>query len=273
MAGVDDAVLRELHRAATLQERAGISIVSKDAPRADRITGSRERTKQAIERLTKDRRAVRVRRDLLALADSTGLMSATLHELVDVIAPHPYLITGGRALVYHGLTDQHFFELVALVPVPAAGFSWRREQVRYLTTAHERIWGGRPARALGEHRPRPLFASVERAVVDAIDHPRYGVSMTQAVQALRDALRRDKRLAGRLVRATDRYGSAATARRVGFLVDRVAGPAAAAPFARMIGASRTPVLLRASTTDDGPVDLDWHVRVNVDLELILEEAR
>src|ERR1700749_1506093 len=116
MARVDDRVFRELHRASALQGRAGITLVSKDATRADRATGSRERTKQAIERLIAGGRAVRVRRDLLGLADATGLIAATLPELVDVVAPRPYLITGGAALEHHELIDQHFFELVALAP-------------------------------------------------------------------------------------------------------------------------------------------------------------
>jgi predicted transcriptional regulator of viral defense system len=270
MAGVDDAVLRELHRAAILAERAGVSIVTQDAPRADRVSGSREKTMQAIERLTKDGRVVRARRDLLALADSAGLVTATLEELVDAISPRPYVITGGRALEHRGLTDQHFFELVAVTGSPASAFAWRGESVRYLKTSPDRVWGGRPLRATGAHRTRPLVATAERAVVDAIDHPRYGVSISQAVQALRRALRDDAAFVNGLARAVARARSAATARRVGFLVEQVAGEAAAAAIRPMIGSRRSPVPLRAGGSEDGPVDPTWLVQVNVDLDLVLE---
>jgi predicted transcriptional regulator of viral defense system len=271
MAGVDDAVLRELHRAATLAQRAGISIVTRDAPRADRVSGSREKTLQAIDRLAKDGRAVRARRDLLALADSAGLVTPTLEELVDAISPRPYLITGGRALEHHGLTDQHFFELVALAGNPASGFAWRGERVRYLKTSPDRVWGGRPARALGAHRTRPIIAAAERAVMDAIDHPRFGVSMSQAVGALRRALQVDAAFVNRLARAVDRGGSTATARRVGFLVEQLAGEAAAAAIRPWIGERRSPVPLRAGGSEDGPIDPVWLVQVNVDLDLVMEQ--
>jgi predicted transcriptional regulator of viral defense system len=272
MAGVDDAVFRELHRAAILAERAGVSIVSQDAPRADRVSGSRQKTLQAIERLTKDGRAVRARRDLLALADSAGLVTATLEELVDAISPRPYLITGGRALEHRGLTDQHFFELVALSGSPASPFGWRDERVRYLKTSPDRVWGGRPVRATAAHRTRPIIATAERAVMDAIDHPRYGVSISQAVQALCRALRVDSAFAKALARAVARARSVATARRIGFLLEQVAGEEAAAAIRPMIGNRRSPVPLRAGGKEHGPVDPAWLVQVNVDLDLIFEQA-
>lgn len=270
MAGIDDQVLRELHRAAALEERAGISIVSKDALRVDRVTGSHDKTLQAIDRLSRDRRAVRVRRDLLALSDQTGLVTASLAELVDVIAPRPYVITGGRALAFHDLTDQHFFELVALVASSTAGFGWRGEQVHYLVTEPDRVWGGRPGPSEGPRRPRPIFASVERVLIDVLDHPRFGVSASQAVRALRDALGRDGRLLGRLAGAVERYDSASTARRVGFFVSRLLGPEPAEPFAAFVGRSRTPVALRPKGPDRGPVDPRWLVRVNLDVDSLLE---
>jgi hypothetical protein len=43
------------------------------------------------------------------LPDATGRIDVGLADLIDVVAPQPYLITGGSALEYHNLTDQHFF--------------------------------------------------------------------------------------------------------------------------------------------------------------------
>ncbi|MHB8247097.1 MAG: hypothetical protein ACYDGN_17475 [Acidimicrobiales bacterium] len=70
----------------------------------------------------------------------------------------------------------------------------------------------------------------------------------------------------RLLATVSRYSSAATARRVGLLVDRHLGTDAAAPFRELIGTSRTPVLLRSTGTTDGTVDRAWRVRVNVSTE-------
>lgn len=269
MAGTqDDVVLQELHRAAILAERAGISIVSEDAARADRITGSRGRTKRALGRLAGAGRIVPVRRGVLALPDSAGLITTTLEELIAVIAHPPYLITGGRALQYHRLTDQHFFGAVVLTARPVSKFEWRGERATFLTTASERIWGGVPTRPPGPHRVRPLIATTERALLDAVNHPRYGVSLAQAFAALQLSLKRDSRFRARLAKATRRYESASTARRIGFLVERIAGREAAEPFFELIGNSPTPVDLRTTGPREGPVDNKWKVRVNADLELL-----
>ena len=76
---------------------------------ADQHTGSHSRTKDAVWRLEKAGRVTSVRRDLLVLPDATGRIDVGLADLIDVVAPQPYLITGGSALEYHNLTDQHFF--------------------------------------------------------------------------------------------------------------------------------------------------------------------
>ena len=75
----------------------------------------------------------------------------------------------------------------------------------------------------------------ERALVDAVSHPRYGVSLSMAVGALDRAAGLDPRFLGRLVGATRRYRSPATARRIGLLVERLFGEEASAPFEGLIG--------------------------------------
>jgi predicted transcriptional regulator of viral defense system len=200
-----------------------------------------------------------VRRDLLVLPDATGRV-VDLPELIDVVAPLLYLVTGGRAFQHHDLTDQHFFTAVVLVPRRVANFSYRGEKTLFLLTEYERIWGW-------SDDERPRYATPERAIVDALSHARYGVSFQQALTAMLLVAGRDSRFMERLVVTVSRYSSAATARRVGLLVDRHFGTDAAAPFRELIGTGRTPVRLRSTGTADGPVDRTWRVRVNVSTEV------
>lgn len=257
-------MLRELHRAAVLADRPGVSVPSIDASRADAMTGAHARTTDAIRRLVADGRAVHVRRDLLVLPDATGLSRVTVPDLVDATAPQPYLITGGRALQARGLTDQHFLIVVVLAPSPVAEFAYRGERARFLITAARRIWGW-------ADEPGPRIARPERALMDAFSHPRYGVSFSQALGALQLAAR-EQGFLGALASAAARYGSGSACRRVGFVVERLYGPAAAEPFVRLIGSSLAPTPLRPRGPHGGPVDRRWRVVVNADVEAAAERV-
>jgi len=257
---VEDRVLVELHRAATLAGRPGVAVPSVDLDTFASQSGNRGYALKAVARLVRSGRVIAVRKDLLVLPDATGRVIVGLPELIDVVAPLPYLITGGWALQHHELTDQHFFMAVVLVPSSVTNFTYRAETTEFLLTDHQRIWGW-----TDDERPR--YATPERAIVDALSHARYRVSFQQALTAMLRAARKDSRFMERLVVTVSRYSSAATARRVGLLVDRHFGTDAAAPFRELIGTSRTPVRLRSTGTADGPVDRAWRVRVNVSTEV------
>lgn len=270
MPSIDDLALRELHRASILAGRAGISVLAQDGDRADAVTGSRRHTYFVLRRLELDGRVVAARRGLFALADADGLIRATLPELIDVVVgDKPYVISGGRALEQLELSDQHFYTAVALVPSAVSPFAYRSERATFAITAPERIWGGERVPP-NDRRARPRFALAERAILDSLNHPRFGVSLGQAARALRVAMEREPGFAGRLANATARYDSTSAARRAGLLVQRIAGDAAAQPFRELIGAHPAPTLLRPRGPAAGPVDRAWRVRVNVDLDLLAE---
>jgi predicted transcriptional regulator of viral defense system len=233
-------------------------VPSLDLDVADRQTGHRAYTNKALSRLVRAGRILAVRKDLIVLPDAKGRVAVDLPALVDVIAPEPYLITGGRALQHHHLTDQHFFSVVVM-PARTTGFSYRGETAVFLTTKPARIWGWQE----GE---RPRIANPERAIIDALSHPRYGVSFPQALDALLLSVKRDPVFIERLAESVRRHDSFATARRAGLLVDRLFGADAAIPFRELIGNSRTPVLLRSTGAADGRVGSEWRVVVNVTTE-------
>ncbi|HWF17133.1 MAG TPA: hypothetical protein VG244_13190 [Acidimicrobiales bacterium] len=250
---LEDQILVDLHRAAALASRPGIAVPSRDLEATSREIG-RQGTKDAVSRLVRAGRVQSVRRDLVILPDATGRMTVGLPELIKVVVPSHHLITGGRALEEHRLTNQHFFSIVVLVPNPVSGFIYRGQKAVFLTTPEERIWGWQ--------EDGPHFAVPERAIVDAVSHPRYGVSLPMATEALTSASLRDPDFLERLASAARRYGSTATARRLGLLVTRLFGRDAAEPFHELIGESRTPVPLRPGGQSKGEFDHEWRVILN-----------
>lgn len=262
---IEDRVLRDLHRAAVDAGRRGIAVPSVDL---DAVSGSVDRhaAEQAIQRLLRSGRVVRVRRDLLVLPEPTGQLGVDLVNLIDAVAPQPYVITGGRALAHFDLTDQHFFGVTVLVGRELAKLRYRGQAATFFTTHPANIWGWEP-------ETRPHYALPERAVVDVLNHPRYGVSLTQALDAVVLAAQRDPAFLDRLHAAVMRHsagarghGSRAAARRVGLVVERLFGTDVAAPYRDLIGQNRAPVLLRAGGPKSGPVDKTWRVVVNAVVE-------
>jgi predicted transcriptional regulator of viral defense system len=263
---IEDQVLRELHRAALEAGRRGIGIPSVDLDAVARRTGDRAAAEQALKRLVQAQRVVRVRRDLLVLPDPTGLLSVEMADLIDGIALRPYLITGGGALEHFDLTGQHFFGLAVLVPSEVTKLRFRGQTATFFKTDPTNIWGW-------DAEARPRYALPERALVDALNHPRYGVSLNQAADALLRAASRDPEFLDRLLAAVQRYrsgsrghSSRSSARRVGFVVEQLFGPGAAAPYRDLVGSNRAAVLLRPGGSSSGPVDSSWRLVVNAVLE-------
>jgi predicted transcriptional regulator of viral defense system len=174
------------------------------------------------------------------------------------VAPQPYLITGGAALEHHDLTDQHFYSFAVLTPSRVTPIQYRTERAVFLPTEPKYIWGG---------KGRPHFATSDRVLLDVLNSPRYSVPFSVAVSALNLAIRREQKFLRRLLASARRFQSDAAARRVGLLVEELAGPELAAPFRELIGGSRTPVLLRRGGQTEGPVNSAWRVIVNASIEL------
>ena len=178
-----------------------------------RLRAAGRRSQEALGRLARKGQLTAVRKDLLVLPDVTGRVTAGLDQLIDAVAPEPYLITGGRALEHHRLTDQHYFSIPVSAPsrdhahVPG-------ERAVFLATSPEAHLG------LGGRRAS-RYATPERVIVDVVDSPRYSVAFSQVVSALNLAVRRDPELLERLVEVLGRLRQLPPARRVGLLVDRL----------------------------------------------------
>lgn len=256
---LDDRVLREMYGRALDAGRPSVCIPSADLEFLSEVAGGRWPAQSAIQRLVRSERIVRVRRDLLILPDVTGRLKIDLPELIDIVAPRPHLITAGRALEHHDLTDQHFFGVVVLTPRELEPLSFRGQSARFAKTNLKNIWGWVDA-------PGPRYALPERAIVDSVNHPRYGVALSLAVDALLTAAERDSDFLPRLLDTVRHFESPAVARRVGYLVHRFVSAEAAIPFRELIGQNRAPVLLRPAGRQMGELDRLWRVLVNTEVQ-------
>lgn len=236
-------------------------VVEDDLEAIDTLTGSREASFAVLRRLAQIGQLERVRRGTYVMRDETGVLRVDLPALIDAVTPAPYLITAGRALAAHDLSDQHFRTAVVLVSSLRRNFEWRGDQVRYVVAERDRLWGA--------SRRGPQVATPERAILDSLSHPRWGVTFAQSVEALDLALARWPRFPARLATAAERYRHAATARRLGFLVEQFAGPDAADPFQALLGTSRAATPLDPSGGAEGTYNARWRLRVNRDVDDLL----
>lgn len=177
------------------------------------------------------------------------------------MTPRPYLITAGRALAEFGLSDQHFFHVIVLTSHRLSDWSWQGDEVRYALVAPGRIWGLSTPDG-------PRVALPERAILDCLANPRWGVGLAQTAEALDRAVR-DCTSPERLAQTAERYGSAAAARRLGYLLELLHGPDAGSPLLPLRGRSHARVLLSSSTPNRGPSNPRWGLRINVDPDALL----
>ena len=249
-----------LNRRVVSAQRYPVVRLDEDMEALDAATGSPRRSRDALRQLRRDGRLRRVRRGIYLLVAPTGSTDVRVLPLIDAVTPRPYLITAGRALAELGLSDQHFFRVIALTSHRLNDWAWQGDEVRYAFVDPERIWGQAP--------DGPSIALPERAILDCLANPRWGVSVPQAAEAVDRAVP-DRVSPERLAQAAERYGSAAAARRLGFLLELLHGPDAAEPLLSLRGRSHAHVLLSPSAPARGPTDPRWKLRVNVDPDALV----
>jgi predicted transcriptional regulator of viral defense system len=250
-----------LNRRAIDAGRHPVVRLDEDMKALDVATGSRRRSQDALRQLTRDGRMRRVRRGVYLLVAPTGSTDVRVMSLIDAVTPRPYLITAGRALAEFDLSDQHFFHVVVLTSHRLGDWSWQGDEVRYALVAPERIWG---VSILNGSQ----IALPARAFLDCLANPRWGVTPAQTAEALDRAVP-DRTSPAHLGQAAERYGNAAVARRLGYLLELLHGPDAAAPLLPLRGRSHAHVLLAPSASDQGPTSPRWGLRVNVDPDALL----
>lgn len=259
--------MAQLARAAHLAGTPGVAILDRDLKSLDDLTGNRQRSHAMVNGLEDAGRLRRVRRGAYVLVGQDGTVRVGLLELIAAITPKPYLVTAGRALQFHELTDQHFRQAIVMIATQLRPWTWRGEEVHYVRVGADHL-RTTPTRT---RRARARIASPERAILDSLGHPRWGVTLPQVVRAMDLALRRHGDFADRLAAEASALDNAALARRTGFLVSRLAGPEAARPFRLLLGRSKAITPLRPGGPVDGPVDGTWRIRDNVGIQLLMND--
>jgi predicted transcriptional regulator of viral defense system len=263
---VEEAYVR-LSRSSRLAGRPGVAVLEADIGVLDEFTGSRTESRRLVGRLESDGRLQRVRRGAYVLVDSSGVVRVNLLDLIAALTPNPYLVTAGRALQFHELSDQHYRRVHVLAPSQQRTWSWRGDEVRYAQTEKSL------RKATRTRSTRARIALPERAIVDSITHPGWGVTLAQVVEAVDLMLGRDARFPDLLAAEVVGRDSHAAARRLGFLVARLAGEESARVFLPLLGESKAATPLLAGTGAVGPIDSVWRIRANVDVDRLLQHRR
>jgi predicted transcriptional regulator of viral defense system len=255
----------QLARAAVLAGRPGILVVEQDLGTLEDLTTARSDGHALLASLERAGRIQRVRRGAYVLVGSTGGVRAHILDLIAALTPAPYLVTGGRALQFHDLSDQHFRRVHVLVRRQVRSWGWRGDEVRYVQTDAPLRGGATRTRAT-----RARVAAPERAIADSLSHPGWGVTLAQVAEALDKLLSRVPSFPERLAIEVARSGNHSLARRLGFLVSRIAGADSARLFLPLRGESKASTPLQTGGPSEGPIDPTWRVRENVELEGLLQ---
>jgi predicted transcriptional regulator of viral defense system len=231
------------------------------------IGGDRQAAKGVLTRLKANGWLRNVRRGTYVIVDRSATARQGALELVGHVSEQPYFVTAGRALAQAGLSDQAFKRIVVVSPHEQRPWTWRGERVTYALLPDERVWGARE-QTVGS--TAVWIATPARAILDSLAYPRWGVSLSQVTEAIDRGQARDPSFVASLAKAARRYGQVALSRRLGFLVELVAGEMAAAPFAALVGNDRKPTLLQRGGLETGDLDRTWRIRVNVPPGLLLD---
>jgi predicted transcriptional regulator of viral defense system len=243
-----------------------VLILPDDADLLDEVTGGAEQTGRSVQKLIRAGWLLRVRRGTFVVRTRGGALERGALSLVGDISRHSHLVTGGAALARAGLTDQSFRRIIVLTPTLQRSWSWMGETVRYVRVRPSALWGGRTYADSGSTR----IARPTRALLDSVAHPSWGVTLSEVARGIhKGTIRLD--FVDALAADAEHFGNALASRRIGFLVERVLGAEEARPFLPLRGRSNAIVpLVPNAVSKDGPIDSTWRLRVNVDLELLLD---
>jgi predicted transcriptional regulator of viral defense system len=183
------------------------------------------------------------------------------------IAPPEHYVSFWAALSHHGLTEQlprvvH----VALRERQKAAVTFQEWTYRFVSMAERKFFGfgDQEFSALnGAARIMVPIAEPEKAIVDALDQEALAGGISEVIKALRRGVERRRLTMDRLLEYTRRFGSAAVAARLGYLLERLDVPEAAdfRPLVRRRGPP--PALSTARGDAPALFDRDWYLNVNV----------
>jgi predicted transcriptional regulator of viral defense system len=204
---------------------------------------------------------------LYEVRDARGVARSSFEKLLAArFAGTPHLVTGWWALAHASLTSQDVREVVVLTTTNRRDLAILGRRVRVAKVRPDDIWGGqRDVNGL-------VVARAERALCDCAGTRPARIPAARITEALEAYVGLTPRAAERLARAAKRTGSPVVARRLGYLLELIAGTQTAEPLHRLIGRSR-----KADALDPGdehsPIVTRWQIRTRLTEEDLLEHRR
>jgi len=180
----------------------------------------------------------------------------------------PYFFSFGTACTYHGLTDQVFSEVYLATRARRRPRFVRGKRYVFVPMAEAQFFGDSEVNALGA---RVQMATVERALLDALDRPRYAGGIGEVSGIVARASRRVSWNA--LLDCLRRFGESALVQRLGHLleINRIDVPQEVLSALRTLVSPESKITLgsRVKWGLNGPLSRSWNVIVNVPAEVLL----
>jgi predicted transcriptional regulator of viral defense system len=180
----------------------------------------------------------------------------------------PYFFSFGTACTQHGLTEQVFSEVFVVTRVRRKPQIVRGKRFVFVPVTEEKFFGFAEQQILGE----PVqMATIERALVDALDRPRYAGGIGEVSRIAARAARRVSW--DSLLDCLRRFGVSALAQRLGYLLELNGAEIPAEVLTALHGlvrpGSKVPLGPGAKWGRHGPLSRAWGVIENVPRDVLL----
>jgi predicted transcriptional regulator of viral defense system len=203
-------------------------------------------------------------RGLEGVGDSNPFVAAALE-----IGPHFY--SYGTACTHHGLTEQVFSDVYVAWRGRPKTLNVRAKRYVLIHLPEGRFFGFEEVKVLGA---TAAMATPERAVLDALDRPRYAGGIGEVSRIVRKAARRIAW--DRLLEYLKRWNESAVAQRLGYLLDLhgvVLPGNVKKPFRALVRPGAKVYLgSRSKWGIAGHLDPDWNIIENVPRDVLLERG-
>jgi predicted transcriptional regulator of viral defense system len=178
-----------------------------------------------------------------------------------------YFFSYGTACTGHGLTEQVFSEEYIVTRNRLRPREIRGKRYIFVPVPEERFFGFEDVNVLGA---TVKMATLERALVDAVDRPRYAGGIGEVSRVVARGCRRVSWTA--LLDCVRRYGESALAQRLGYLLQSSGAevPAEALTALRHLVRPGSKILLgpREKWGSRGPLSAAWNVIENVPRDVL-----
>jgi len=188
------------------------------------------------------------------------------YVIADAIAPDPHYISFWSALAYWNLTTQ----LPSTVYIVIRGgrprtLPFQHHQYRLVLRSEPYFTDFEPVECYASSgmELRIPFATPEKAILDSLEDETLAGGLPEIVGALRQGLQNGKLEIDRLVQLGAKYPTAATASRLGFLLQRLGYSEALSPLHRRRTTGQRALLRPGAAVRQGSADRDWNLVVNV----------